>query len=83
MSEEQSSIPQNPMQPAIKGYRKFTQEESDFINSVKNIGHHVEAKLDQALALGADPRMVSLARTKLQEGAMWLIRSVARPEGLF
>lgn len=83
MFEEQSSIPQNPMQPAIKGYHKFTQEESDFINSVKKLGDPVQQQLDQALALGADPRMVSLARTKLQEGAMWLIRSVARPEGLF
>lgn len=74
---------QNPMQPAIQGYRKFDQETSDFINSVKELGKQVAAKLDEASALGADQRALALARTNLQQGAMWLIRSVAQPEGLF
>ena len=79
----QSVTAQNPMQPSIQGYRKFDQETSDLINSVKELGKKVEAKLDEASQHGADPRQLALARTNFQQGAMWLIRSVAQPEGLF
>ena len=43
-----NDAPQNPMQPAIQGYRKFDQATSDLINSVKELGKLVEAKLDEA-----------------------------------
>ena len=75
--------PQNPMQADIKGYRKFDQATSDFINDVKELGTVVESILRRAEELGASPRELALARTNLQQGAMWLIRSVAKPEGLF
>lgn len=78
-----STTAQNPMQPAIQGYRKFDQATSDLINSIKTLGKQVEAKLEEASQHGADPRQLALARTNLQQGAMWLIRSVAQPEGLF
>jgi hypothetical protein len=74
---------QNPMQPAIQGYRKFDQATSDAINEVKELGHKVEAMLQAATDSGADPRALALARTNLQQGAMWLIRALAKPEGLF
>jgi hypothetical protein len=74
---------QNPMQPAIQGYRRFDQATSDMINGVKQFGHQVEAQLEAAAALGASPRELALARTNLQQGAMWLIRAVAKPDGLF
>mgnify|MGYP006961545176 CR=1 FL=1 len=81
---EQGADPaQNPMQPVIQGYRKFDQQTSDFINKTKEAGKDVQALLDEAQAMGADPRALALAKTKLQEGAMWLIRSVAKPDGLF
>jgi len=32
---------QNPMQPAIQGYRKFDQATSDYINSIKELGKQV------------------------------------------
>ena len=80
MSDE---IPQNPMQPSIQGYRKFDQPTSDLINSVKAMGEVVAAKLTEAETLGADPRSLALARTNFQQGAMWLIRAVAKPDGLF
>lgn len=79
----QAEPAQNPMQPAIQGYRKFDQETSDLINSVKELGKKVEEKLGEASQHGADPRQLALARTNFQQGAMWLIRSVAQPEGLF
>ena len=74
---------QNPMQPQIQGYRKFDQATSDYINGVKDAGKGVQALLEQAEQLGASPRELALARTHFQQGAMWLIRSVAKPEGLF
>ena len=74
---------QNPMQPAIQGYRKFDQATSDYINSITELGKQVEAKLEEGEALGCDGRALSLARTNLQQGAMWLIRAAAKPEGLF
>lgn len=74
---------QNPMQPAIQGYRKFDQATSDYINSVKELGKLVEMKLDEAAAVGGDPRFIALARTNFQQAAMWLIRAAAKPDGLF
>jgi phosphate uptake regulator len=74
---------QNPMQPAIQGYRKFDQATSDAINEVKELGRKVESMLQAATDAGADPRALALARTNLQQGAMWLIRALAKPEGLF
>lgn len=77
------AVAQNPMQPAIQGYRKFDQETSDFINSVKEAGKDIDALLARAGILGADPRALALAKTNLQQGAMWLIRAAAQPDGLF
>jgi hypothetical protein len=77
------NVPQNPMQPAIQGYRKFDQSTSDAINAVKDAGHKMEAMIDAAAAAGGDPRAIALARTNMQQGAMWLIRSIAKPEGFF
>lgn len=74
---------QNPMQGSIRGYRKFDQATSDAINEIKEEGKRVSDLLDKATELGGDPRQIALARTKFQEGAMWLIRSIAKPEGLF
>lgn len=74
---------QNPMQGSIQGYRKFDQATSDYINNVKEFGKEVERLLKRAIENGGDPRELALARTNFQQGAMWLIRSVAKPEGLF
>ena len=81
---DQSDAPaQNPMADSIKGYRKFDQATSDFINQVKETGDTFARLLEDASKLDADPRAVALARTHFQEGAMWLIRAAAKPEGLF
>lgn len=74
---------QNPMVDSIKGYRKFDQTTSDYINDLKSMGSTFQEMLDRATQIGASPRELALARTHFQEGAMWLIRSVAKPEGLF
>ncbi len=36
-----NEVAQNPMQPAIQGYRKFDQATSDAINEVKELGRTV------------------------------------------
>lgn len=82
-AEALDAVPQNPMADSIRGYRRFDQATSDFINGVKAEGDRVQALLDGAAAVDADPRMAAIARTKFQEGAMWLIRAAAKPEGLF
>lgn len=82
-NDDNTNAPQNPMQDSIRGYRKFDQATSNFINDVKGAGDHIEHLLQAAPTVDADPRMVAIARTKFQEGAMWLIRSAAKPDGLF
>lgn len=82
-TKQDTDTAQNPMQPAIQGYRKFDQATSDYINNVKHFGKEVEILLQRAVENGCDPRELALARTNFQQGAMWLIRSVAKPEGLF
>lgn len=83
MSQE-SEIPQNPMQPQIQGYPKFDENTSRRINTIKELGNQIEVLLLESEVNGnADPRMMALARTNLQQGAMWWIRALAKPEGLF
>jgi hypothetical protein len=82
-TEHPSEVPKNPMAESIRGYRKFDEKTSAFINDVKAEGDNVQALLDRAATVDADPRMVAIARTKFQEAAMWLIRSAAKPDGLF
>lgn len=79
-----TAVPQNPMQPHIQGYREFDRKTSDQINAIKQIGDAViQPLLDECEKLGATPRELALAKTHLQQGAMWLIRSIAQPKGLF
>lgn len=75
--------PQNPMGDSIRGYRKFDAVSAEFINHVKGEGDVVANMLEHAKSLGADPRALALAQTNFQQGAMWLIRAIAKPEGLF
>lgn len=65
--------------PAIKGYRKLTQAELDDVNFVKAIGEDIEARI-QALGTQLEPRALALAKTNLQQGLMWLTRSITKPE---
>lgn len=66
----------------ITGYRELTDDEIRDINHCKDLsnlcGELIAALEDQ---IGTDKRAVSIAKTKLQEGFMWAIRSIAKPEG--
>lgn len=72
--------------PPIKGYRKLTQAELDAVNAVKEHGAVLERAMkaieDQNIAAGCgplDPRALALAKTNLQQGLMWLTRSITKP----
>ena len=80
----------------IKGYRDLSQFEIDLMNKAKEHAEKTEALLneiknlrDQGQAelcpLRADQyeesiRCLDIAKTNLQQGQMWLVRSVALPE---
>lgn len=78
----------------IKGYRDLSQTEIDLMNKIKAKAEELNELLDDAdtkLFSMEDPvinqdglddvqRYLELAKTNLQQGFMWLIRAVARPE---
>lgn len=65
----------------IKGYRDLTQEEIDLMNEGKELAEKCRVFLDKVDSFGVtDKRCSALARTNLQQGFMWGIRAVARPE---
>lgn len=65
----------------ISGYRELTETEIDLMNEIKTKEKELGELLGRITCVpNIDQRCLALARTKLQEGCMWLVRSVARPE---
>lgn len=71
----------------IKGYRDLSQYEINLMNEAKALGEQLGALIER---LGAadfaknsdqapDKRALALAKTNLQQGMMWLVRSIAKP----
>lgn len=71
----------------IKGYRDLSQDEINLMNEAKAQGEQLGALIER---LGAaefaqtsdqvpDKRALALAKTNLQQGMMWLVRSIAKP----
>lgn len=66
----------------ISGYRELSQEEIDLINAIKQNGAATGDLVAAAERIeGVDQRALSIARTQLQTGFMWLVRAVAKPGG--
>ncbi len=65
----------------IKGYRELSAEEIAGMNRFKQIGLDLEEAIASAREAGADPRDLAVAKTQLQTGLMWAVRSIAKPEG--
>lgn len=78
----------------IKGYRDLSAEEIALINEAKELAEMTRNLVERVAALPDTPRAegdgpptittnpgraCSIARTELQTGFMWLIRSIARP----
>ncbi|GMR15849.1 MAG: hypothetical protein BMS9Abin31_0143 [Gammaproteobacteria bacterium] len=65
----------------IKGYRDLSQEEIDMINNIKETSETLRVmitSLDRTET--TDKRWVAMAKSNLQTGIMYAVRSVAQPE---
>ena len=68
----------------IKGYRDLSQSEIDGMNSIKALEMDTGELFKQVSEIeGVDQRSLTLAKTKLQEGFMWFVRSIAKPADPF
>lgn len=68
----------------IKGYRDLSQSEIDGMNSIKALEVDTGELFKQITEIdGVDQRSLALAKTKLQEGFMWFVRSIAKPADPF
>lgn len=72
----------------IKGYRTLSPDEISLINSMKSNEARMleeiddmERRVKRGSGEAYNLRSLALARTKFQEGFMWLVRAVARPNG--
>lgn len=65
----------------ITGYRDLSQKEIDLINDCKELAAQCGKMIEKLqVRSGIDQRSVSIAKTTLQQGFMWLIRSIAQPD---
>jgi len=65
----------------IKDYRDLSQEEIDLMNDCKQLAEKVRLLIDKVNnAYETDGRWLSIAKTDLQKGFMFLVRSIAKPE---
>ena len=68
----------------ITGYRDLTQSEIDGMNSIKALEADTGELFKQIDQIeGVDPRLLALAKTNLQQGFMWFVRSIAKPADPF
>lgn len=71
----------------IKGYRDLSQDEINLMNEAKAQGEQLGALIERLEAADfaqtsdqvPDKRALALAKTNLQQGMMWLVRSIAKP----
>ena len=60
----------------VNGYRQLTEYEISRINGIKDLGFCIEL-LEKDPEI--DKRWLAIAKTDLQKGIMFLVRSIARP----
>ena len=66
----------------IKGYRDLSPQEIELINEVKNYANQLGLTVEAVSRIPEiDQRAFAIAKTQLQTGFMWLIRSIAQPQG--
>lgn len=64
----------------ITGYRDLTQSEIDGMNSIKVLEADAGELFKQIGQIkGVDPLLLAMAKTNLQQGFMWFVRSIAKP----
>lgn len=68
------------MTQKITGYRELTPEQKQQMNQLKEKGNELGALLDELFEQdGLDKRALAIAKTEIQTGMMWAIRSIAQP----
>lgn len=66
----------------VSGYRRLSEDEINLINECKALGNQIGEMVAKVQNIpGVDQRCAALARTELQTGMMWLVRSIAQPTG--
>lgn len=66
----------------ISGYRELDAAEIDLVNAIKEHGNKLGLAVEATESLpNVDKRAAAIARTHLQTGLMWLVRSITRPGG--
>lgn len=66
----------------ISGYRDLSEDDIFAINQAKEIGNTLGDMIKGLESnITIDKRCLALAKTNLQQGIMWLVRSIAKPEG--
>lgn len=71
----------------ITGYRELSQDEINLMNEAKALGEQLGALVTRLEAAEfaqtsdqvPDKRNLALAKINLQQGMMWLVRSIAKP----
>jgi len=64
----------------IKGYRDLSQEEIDLINEGKELSEKCGVFMEKLESTeSTDKGDVASGKTNLQQGFMWVIRSIAQP----
>lgn len=69
----------------ISGYRDLTEREVALMNTIKGLGREVAELWLQVRddVPDVDGHALDVARDRLQDGFMWFVRAVARPEDPF
>ena len=66
----------------ISGYRDLSETEIAMMNACKEEGKKMGMFIETLETMPEiDKRSLALAKTNLQQGMMWLVRSIAKPEG--
>lgn len=65
----------------ITGYRDLSQDEIDLINKGKMLAMECGVYIAEVMSHeNTDKRCVALGKTNMQQGFMWAIRSIAKPD---
>jgi hypothetical protein len=73
----------NPAPPQIAGYRQIDPAKVQEVNEVKFVEERLLRYIDDILATQGDAydkRAAAIARSNLEQGFSWLVRSILKPE---
>lgn len=76
------TIDNNTQAVDIKGYRVLSDAEKAAMNELKELEVRILSDLEAVGEIpGINQRSLALGKTNIQQGFMWAIRAIARPNG--